>query len=1135
SPIIQAEASVWACSGTTTDLGYRSGGLEIVVDKDTLEAGKDASILVTSLTPNRYVLFTAEADDLYDTRLLHLEGTSELVRLPIAERHVPNVFLNATMFSDYQSYQDNKQVVVPPVDRFLKVDVKADKEEHQPGEEGTLTVSAHDNQGRPVSAEVGLGLVDESLYYIQSDLAGDPRQFFYGTKRQQQVQTQSTLQQKAFWQPLVVTEEVRDQDQVRRDLRSGGRDRYLAHNRLSGLGGGGFDGGLGVRGGLSAAAPASRLAVDAEGVMDFSAVVNGPMGDKLEMARAKSAAAKPEQPGGGADAGEPAVQVRSDFRATVFWQPDVTTDRDGKATVKFTYPDSTTSWKATARVAGQTNQFGIGDATTRTQKPLIVRLQAPRFFVAGDKATVSAVINNNTDKPLSVDVHLKAEVGGKEVELGSADPTALGVALVGVSAPDPEPLSSYLPSARVPAHGEARTDWTLALNRAGTIRLTVQGLSRHFPPVGGSDQELTDAMRRDYTIYEHGLDKLVARSGKSRGDGVTVKVPLPKERKQGSTSMVVQVTPSLAVTMLDALPYLIDYPYGCTEQTMSRFLPAAITAKTLKDLGVKPEAVMGRLFGGIEQDYAGKTHPEGAKDLSKLNDMVQQGLARLYDFQHADGGWGWWKEGDTDRFMTAYVAWGLGLAKGAGLDVRGEVLSRGLDYLDKALVDAETDPDLQAWMLHALASNQAAPGSGSSITQFQRTAFDNLWAKRDSLSAYSRALLALCAHAYGDAERAQTLVRNLVNGVKRDTQPDTSVVQEGAQTHEATTRGTAHWGEDSLWWRWCDSGVESTSFVLRALLAIDPKNELVEPVTNWLLQNRRGAQWSNTRDTAITVLAMNDYLKVSGELKNDLEYELQVNGTHVAGKRVTAEEALSAPSRFTVDPALLRDGDNEVVIRRTGVMDHKGPLPAIYYSAEARFTSLEEPVTPVGNQIFARRKYSKLVARPTLLKGVVYDRVPLEDGDHVTSGERVQCVITIEAKNDYEYLMFEDLKPAGLEAVEVRSGESVFARQLKSRAVGEKFGDGQKPGTAVTRPTSQDESDYTGQQRWVYQELRDRKTALFIDKLPEGVWELRYDLRAETPGQFHALPVVGQAMYVPEIRCNGAEVRLTVDDAPAGR
>src|SRR6185295_3830297 len=193
----------------------------------------------------------------------------------------------------------------------------------------------------------------------------------------------------------------------------------------------------------------------------------------------------------------------------------------------------------------------------------------------------------------------------------------------------------------------------------------------------------------------------------------------------------------------------------------------------------------------------------------------------------------------------------------------------------------------------------------------------------------------------------------------------------------------------------------------------------------------------------------------------------------------------------------------------------------------------------------------KLVGRPTLLKGYVYDKEPLRDGESVKSGERVETLITIEGKNNYEYLLFEDLKPAGFEAVEVRSGESLYARELKSGAVERKLGATNQPSSVAPVPSAKaagrrtairptprpkpvpgvDQNDFTGRQRWVYQELRDRKVALFLDKLPEGVWEIRYDLRAEVPGQFHALPVVGHAMYVPEIRCNGAELRVKVEDA----
>jgi uncharacterized protein YfaS (alpha-2-macroglobulin family) len=302
---------------------------------------------------------------------------------------------------------------------------------------------------------------------------------------------------------------------------------------------------------------------------------------------------------------------------------------------------------------------------------------------------------------------------------------------------------------------------------------------------------------------------------------------------------------------------------------------------------------------------------------------------------------------------------------------------------------------------------------------------------------------------------------------------------------------------------------------LRALLAIDPKNKLIEPVTNWLVKNRRGSQWSNTRDTAIVVLTLNDYLRTSGELQPAVGYQVLVNGSPVATRQLTVDEALSAPTRFAVPRELIRDGLNEIsIVRKNG----SGPL---YFSAEAEFFSLEEPLKPAGNEIFVRRQYFKLVNHPTLLKGIVSERVPLNDGETVKSGERVEVVLTVEAKNNYEYLLFEDLKPAGLEAVQVRSGGNIYIRELKSGALTDK-------NATLMNFTSKD--DFTGRSRWVYQELRDRKVALFVDRLPEGVWQLSYELRAEAPGAFHALPVLGHAMYVPEIRTNGAEARIRVVD-----
>ncbi|MBK6315575.1 MAG: alpha-2-macroglobulin [Blastocatellia bacterium] len=1052
-PPILAETTVWAATNETTDLGYRSGGLQVLVDRDTFRAGQTAKVMIAAPTNGRTVLFSVEGDELYSHQLIRMTGSVKIIDVVLDDRHVPNVFLTAAMVSDGQIFVDSKDVVVPPVKNFLTVDVKADREIYEPRESGTLTVTTKDIDGKPVSAEVGLGFVDASVYAIQSDYAGDPRQVYFGERRGQRVSTMSSFQTKSYRKVLLS------------DLE---KDREAVQTAT-------FIGGVGRSESRDGFAISGQLSAEKNVLMDAAAPAPAAEADPFyRTAKKEDMKSADDERQGGKNGQEPAVQVRSDFRATVLWQPDVVTGPDGTAVVKVAFPDSLTSWRATARAATTGNQFGISTTSARTRKPLTVRLQAsvdPTLVIEGLELTGAVV---------------KGRAAG----------------------PDHAARS-------VPGNGETRFDWTAEVKQSGQAKLTVSARAGR----------LTDAMERSLPIYEHGIDKLLVTSGKAREGDVAATIDVPSARKPGSTTMVVQVSPSLAVTMLDALPYLIRYPYGCTEQTMSRFLPAAIVSKTLTDLGIKASDVEGRVFGGVEQANAAETHSERGEGYAKLADVQAKSLERLYDFQHDDGGWGWWKEGQSDPYMTAYVVWGLTIARRSGITLKGAALDRGADFLAKNIVEAEDELDQQAWILHALSCYRAANKDQAGLEEL--SAFDNLYTNKDKLTAYTRALLAIAAHNYAMTEQAQVLARNLSDGAQIDLDPSASPLQAlpaetapapapGADTAAAPAPApraiaTAHWGEDRGWWRWSDGSIESTSFVLQALMAIDPKNELIEPAMNWLVKNRRGAQWSNTKDTAIAILALTDYLKTSNELSSDLEYELVVNGRSIATTTITAAQAIVAPSRYVIDPKLVRSGTNDIrITRKSGT----GP---IYYSAEVRFFSQEEPVTAAGSELFVRRRYYRLVGYPTLLKGYVYRRIPLADGDTISSGERIETVLTIETKNDYEYLLFEDLKPAGFEAVEVRSGEPLYARELKESAV-----EGDRRG---------DEADYTGRTEWVYRELRDRKVAVFANRMPQGVWEIRYDLRAEVPGYFHALPVVGQAMYVPEIRGNGDEVRVTIVDA----
>ncbi len=1095
--LVTAETAVWVTEHATNEVGYHSAGLDLVIDQDTVHAGATMPVMIATPSSGRWVMVTTTTLDIDQTQVVHLDGTVKMIELPIDRHHIPNFFITASSMFDRAVATETKEIVVPPVEKFVKVEVHTDREDYEPRQKGTVTVTTRDAAGKPVPAEVAVAVSDASVTAIAQDYAGDPRQFFYNDLRTQSLGIESSVLSQRY---VRLVEDGKgalvDEQATKTATNAAAPDSslLLPYYEVDGANQTGFAfGGRGVVGGVVGgvqtlpAPPPPKPVADAITVTTEAPLLEAITVAKPSMSvRLNMVTKRDTEPTGIQSAA--AVQVRHDFRSTAFWRPDVITGADGKATVSFDYPEALTTWRTTARAVTAGSQFGMASATARTNLPLLVRLEGPRFFVTGDHTVVSAVLNNNTADVQHVRPSLDVE----------------GLTLSGR-------VNGDATTVDVPANGETRVDWAVVAEHAGPAMLRVTGR-------GGAHN---DAMEKSFTVYEHGIDKLVARSGKLRGTEALVRLDLPSARR--ATTLSVQISPSLAVTMLDALPYLIDYPYGCTEQTMSRFLPAAIVARTLKTNGLDPADIEGRVFGGIESGSAAATHPKGKKDLHQLEAITTASMDRLYDFQHSDGGWGWWKEGNSDLFMTGYVVWGFAVAKEGGLAVEDEAVGRAAKYLDDQLPAIHGDHANEAWILHALAAWNRA-NRIMTHSKAMTKAFDDAYANRERLTAYSRALLALAAHDLGDAASAQVLVRNLEDGVQIDRTPDQSVLVRGGSS-ATETMATAHWGEDRFWWHWYDGPVETTSFALQALVAVDPKNALIEPVMNWLVKNRRGAQWNNTRDTAIALLGLNDYMRTSGELKGDIGYELSVNGHAIASKTVTPAGILGAPSRFVIDPAFTHDGVNEITIRRTR---GNGDAP-LYFSAEARFVSLEEPVKAAGNEIYVRRDYFKLVPHPTLLKGIVYETVPLPDGGSVESGDRVEVVLTVESKNDYDYLLFEDLKPAGLEAIALQSGEPLDARELRSGTVTRKFVDSPTPPGEQPTVTQRDASaDLTGRTAWIYQELRDRKVAMFLDHLPQGIWEIRYTLRAEVPGAFHALPLLAQAMYVPEIRANGDEVRIEV-------
>jgi hypothetical protein len=373
-------------------------------------------------------------------------------------------------------------------------------------------------------------------------------------------------------------------------------------------------------------------------------------------------------------------------------------------------------------------------------------------------------------------------------------------------------------------------------------------------------------------------------------------------------------------------------------------------------------------------------------------------------------------------------------------------------------------------------------------------------------------------------EELRILLDNLFNGAIRDGDPSAGQLgqRQGLSNREALPR--VHWGQTDMCWRWSNSAVEATAFTLMALLECAPEHELIDPALQWLVQNRRAGQWRSTRETAIVVLALSQRIAAGGQAAAAQGYLVRIDGQEVARVEPGAD-LLACVAKAKL--AGLNPGEHRIEVQRTS---GAGPL---FWTLGTRYFSLEKPIPAAANELFIERQYYRLVPRETLLAGRLFERHLLAPGEAIESGDRIEVVLLLEPKSDLEYLLVEDLKPAGLEATELQSGGPLYAQQLSRDEALYKFR--QLPplpilssGDGALRP----QGSYTSFQVFCYRELRDRKVALFIDRLPVGLWELRYTLRAETPGSFHALPALGQAMYVPEIRGNSVETRVEVKAEP---
>ena len=1047
---------------------FRFNDIEIVPDRRTYAPGQKAVLRInTNSIGSAVLLFLRPANGIYlPPQLVQLAGKSTLVEVDIAAKDTPNIYVEAVTVHGGRMHTVVRELFIPPMERVLNLEVLPSAQEFLPGETAKVSLKLTDIAGKPFVGSLVLAVYDKALDYIAGGSnVGDIREFFWKWRRNHQSQGETNLQgissevtepNKPTMQNLgifgeTVVDEVKSENGREWFQSQRGKQRLML----------GFEAG--------AAAP---MAAMAEGSIE----VNERNFDFV----GKSAA-----PADGAALVEPTI--RQNFADTAFWKAALETNAEGLAEVEFPMPENLTTWKVHSWGMGAGTRVGEGSAEVVTRKNLIVRLQSPRFFVEKDEVVLSANVHNYlaTDK----EVRVRLELEGNTLE-------------------GPKELEQIV---TIAANGEQRVDWRVKAVHEGQATIRMSALT---------DEE-SDAMQMSFPVIVHGMLKTESYSGVLRPADTKrdFTITIPNERRAEQTRLEIRYTPTLAGAMVDALPYMLDYPYGCTEQTLNRFLPAVITRQTLREMGLDLAAIQEKRtnlnaqeIGDDDERATGWKRFDNNPVFSdaELTTIVNAGVNRLTEMQLADGGWGWFSGfgEQSSAHTTATVVRGLIIAEKNGVALVPGVLERGLAWLDNYQTeqvrlienyateqakpanersDIRTKPfadNIDALVFMVLSERPAMPpnpeaSQGDSLAKMR----EFLYRDRTKLAVYSLATFGVALHAQGETDKLAMVMRNLSQYVEQDDENQTAWLNLPGGS----------------WWFWYGSEYEAQAYYLKLLAATDPKSEVAARMVKYLLNNRKHATyWNSTRDTALVIEAFAAFLKASGENEPNVTIEVWIDGQQRQQVAVTKENLFTFENKLVITGEELAAGKHTVEIRKQG----ESP---VYFNGYLTNFTLEDNIAAAGLELKVARQFYKLTPadKSTTVAGgqgqVVeqrvekYDRESLTNLAEVNSGDLVEVELTVESKNDYEYILLEDMKAAGFEPVEVRSG-------------------------------------YNGNELGAYMEFHDERVSLFVTRLARGRHSISYRLRAEIPGKFSALPTKASAMYAPELKANSGEMKLQIVD-----
>ncbi|MBN1258762.1 Ig-like domain-containing protein [Candidatus Peregrinibacteria bacterium] len=587
---------------------------------------------------------------------------------------------------------------------------------------------------------------------------------------------------------------------------------------------------------------------------------------------------KPGSKGGGG--GDVDAKERKNFKDTAYWNPNILTGKDGKAEISFALPDNLTTWHLLAIAQTKDHLFGAKDLSFIETKQVIVRPIRPRFAVVGDEVEMAAAVHNYTDKEQNFKVSL------------------IGSGWNG--------LARMEQNVKVEPEEQAKLVFPVKITRAekAVFRFKAEG------------NGVTDEIEESIPLYDFGTPQAVATSGVADQAALEeIYIPAPDEYKDGIVTA--SFSPTLAVYLPQGLKYLMDYPYGCAEQTVSSFI-GNVALATLQGYDAFRLA-----------------------DRATLEKNITAGLEKLYTYQRGDGGFGYWQESDRSYpFLTAYIVFALEMTRNAGFAVDHNVIGRATEYLTSALrgqdMGEKIDLAARAYILYVLSQNRSV----------DLNLLNNLYEKRGALPIFSKAYLAM-AYENSAPVKAKKILDEMMAAIKIDSR--------GAHFEEMDGSGRGHA---------MNTNAKTTALALQALLKIDPNNEMSPKLIRGLLAMRQNGYWDTTQATVASIFTLADYLKITKELDADYTLSMSVNGKNQLAQKFDQSNILTLKEWNAAFEDLEQDSLNKILMDKG---DNKGK-GRFYYDLTMAYFLMQDKIEPMDQGISIKRQMEPLKGSPAAPK-----------------------------------------------------------------------------------------------------------------------------------------------------------------------